>query len=291
VKSLAVGDGDMHYIRHGSDSFTIIDCCIPDDSRGVILDEVKCASRDKGIHRFISTHPDDDHIRGLCALDDATTILNFYCVSNEATKSDETDDFRRYCDLRDDRQKAFHVFEGCSRKWMNDASDERGSAGIDMLWPRRTNPDFLDALAQAKEGEGPNNISCIIRYSLEEGASILWMGDLESGFMESIKDSVRLKTASILFAPHHGRDSGNVPAEWLVAISPKIVVIGEAPSGDLNYYAGFNTITQNSAGDITFDCEAGRTHVYVSKPGYSVSFLDDEKMPDSHGNYIGTLKE
>ncbi len=27
VKSFSVGDGDMFYIEHNSDSFTIIDCC------------------------------------------------------------------------------------------------------------------------------------------------------------------------------------------------------------------------------------------------------------------------
>ncbi len=31
VKSFAVGNGDMFYIRHNSDSFSIIDCCLSDD--------------------------------------------------------------------------------------------------------------------------------------------------------------------------------------------------------------------------------------------------------------------
>jgi hypothetical protein len=32
VKSLSVGNGDMFYIQHGSDNFTIIDCCLSDDN-------------------------------------------------------------------------------------------------------------------------------------------------------------------------------------------------------------------------------------------------------------------
>ena len=54
--------------------------------------------------------------------------------------------------------------------------------------------------------------------------------------------------------PHHGRSSGKIPKEWLDAIEPKIIVIGEAPSEKINYLSGYNTITQNSAGDIIFDC-------------------------------------
>lgn len=56
VKPFAIGDGDMYYIRHGSDNFTIIDCNLPDDRMGSILAELKTRSKDKGITRFISTH-------------------------------------------------------------------------------------------------------------------------------------------------------------------------------------------------------------------------------------------
>ena len=31
VKSFAVGNGDMFYIQHGSDNFSIIDCSLSDD--------------------------------------------------------------------------------------------------------------------------------------------------------------------------------------------------------------------------------------------------------------------
>ncbi|MBP7067673.1 MAG: hypothetical protein KBB04_05275 [Methanothrix sp.] len=57
----------------------------------------------------------------------------------------------------------------------------------------------------------------------------------------------------------------------------------------LNYYDGYNTITQNSAGDITFECDSGKTHIYVSNPDYLVDSLDDENLQDSYGKYIGTL--
>lgn len=289
VKSLAVGDGDMFYIKHNSDNFTLIDCCMPDDAREKLIEEIKAESEGKGITRFISTHPDQDHLCGLSALDDTMGILNFYCVRNEATKDDPTRDFERYCKLRDDAKKAFYLERECSRHWMNQSNDDRDSSGINILWPVVSNPDYKAALADAKEGESPNNISCIATYSLLNGVTMMWMGDLETDFMEKIEDAVKIKAADILFAPHHGRESGKVPSAWLAAINPKIVVLGEAPSENLNYYAGYNTITQNSAGDITFTCDEGKTHIYVSNEKYSVNFLDDENMSNTYGTYIGTL--
>jgi beta-lactamase superfamily II metal-dependent hydrolase len=290
VKSLSVGDGDMFYINHGSDNFTIIDCCLSEWDRVHIVKELKSQSEDKGVVRFISTHPDDDHIRGLAYLHQKMNLLNFYCVKNGATKSDETDDFYQYCELRDDPKKSFSLSEGCSRKWMNLSDEERGSAGITICWPITTNEQFKEALQSAADGESPNNICPIIKYTLTNGASVLWMGDLETEFMESVKDEINVGHVDIMFAPHHGRDSGTVPAEWLEEIDPKIIVIGEADSEHLNYYDGYNTLAQNSAGDITLECETGQTNIYVSNDDYRVDFLEDELKQDTYGTYIGTLK-
>ena len=286
VKSLSVGDGDMFYIKHNSDNFTIIDCCMPEEDRINIVKELKKESEDKNIIRFISTHPDDDHIMGLADLNNEMRIPNFYCVKNEATKEDETEDFKEYCKLRDDK-KAFHLFKGCSRKWMNLSSEERGSAGINVIWPLIDNVHFKESLKNAKKGKSPNNISPILSYSLEDGAKILWMGDLSEDFMEKIAEDIIIGAADILIAPHHGRD--RVPSNWLNDINPKIIIIGEAPSKDLNYYDNYNTITQNSAGDITLECATGKIHIYVSNPDYPVDFLKDENLKDTYGNYIGTL--
>lgn len=75
------------------------------------------------------------------------------------------------------------------------------------------------------------------------------------------------------------------------SINPKIVVIGEAPSEEINYLSGYNTITQNSAGDIILDCATGIVDIYVSNKNYSVDFLRDKKKKDKYnGTYIGTLE-
>lgn len=292
VKSLSVGDGDMFYIKHISDNFTIIDCCISDEDRELIINEIKSEKDGKTIVRFISTHPDEDHLRGLDYLDDQIKILNFYCVKNEAMKKEVTPDFeeafKRYCELRNDSKKAFYLEKGCSRRWMNIGNEERGGAGLDILWPDVNNKKYLEELNKADSGESFNNISIILKYELQEGAKILWMGDLETDFMEKIIENIKFPNIDILFAPHHGRDTGKVPEKWLTQMNPKIIIIGEAPSEDLNYYQGYNVITQNSAHDITFDCISKKVHIHVSNNEYSVDFLDNENI-SSNQNYIGTL--
>jgi beta-lactamase superfamily II metal-dependent hydrolase len=289
VKSVSVGDGDMFYIRHYTDSFTIIDCSMSEEDKARIVNQLRAQSKDKGITRFISTHPDEDHFLGLTYLDDQMGVVNFYCVKNEATKEEKTEDFKRYCALRDS-DKAFYIYKGCTRKWLNETDETRGGAGIHILWPVTTNKKYQEALAAAKEGKSPNNISAILEYSLNEGATVLWMGDLETKFMEDL-DMIPVRHADILFAPHHGRDSGKVPATWLEEIRPKLIIVGEAPSEDLHYYPDYDTITQNSAGDITLELVKGKVHVYVSNSDYSIDFLDNEKQPDDFGGYyIGTLK-
>lgn len=289
IKSFSVGNGDTFYIKHGSDNFTVIDCCLDESNIDYIIDEIISESNDKGIFRFISTHPDDDHIKGLQQLDNKIGIRNFYCVKNNAIKDDETDDFERYCELRDS-EKSFYIYKGCSRKWVNIDDEERGSSGITILWPDVSNDDYKNALKNSENGGSPNNICPIIRYSLENGVKALWMGDLESDFMEKIKDYVDFSEIDILFAPHHGRKSGKVPSDVLVTLSPKIIIVGEAPSKDLKYYSRYNTITQNSAGDITFECLEKKVKIFASNSNYSVDFLTIEKTYNTNlGHYLGTL--
>lgn len=291
VKSFSVGDGDTFYIKHSSDNFSIIDCSLKDENKETIVEELKNESKNKGISRFISTHPDEDHIQQLDYLDDNLPINNFYCVKNEATKEEKTTGFKRYCELRDG-DKVFNIYKNCSRKWMNQSDDERSSAGINILWPNTNNQYYKDALKVAKDGGSPNNISPIITYSIQDGAEYQWMGDLETGFMENIENDVKLAKVNILFAPHHGRESGKVPKSMLDILDPDIIIIGEAPSGNLNYYNGYNTITQNSAGDITFVNDGDEIHIYVSNENYSVNFLKNRNKTEYYYYYyyyLGTL--
>ena len=296
IKSFSVGEGDMFYIKHGSSNFTIIDCCLDDDNADAIIEEIELERKGKNITRFISTHPDEDHIHGLKYLDSILDIRNFYCVANKATKNEPTGDFDYYCAFRDNRDVYFYVHKGCSRKWMN-ANDENdgqnyGSSGINFLWPDLNNADYNEALKQAAEGTAFNNISPIFTYEVTNGVKVIWMGDMEKDFQEKIKDCVAWPQVDILFAPHHGRDSGKVPEEILKKLNPQIIVIGEAPSEHLNYYRGYNTITQNTAKNIIFDNDGAWTHVYFAERNYpyDLSFLTNlDAFNRKLGFYAGSF--
>lgn len=293
IKSFSVSDdngenGDMFYIKHNSSNFTIIDCCLNCEDRESIVAEIITEKQDKDITRIISTHPDEDHICGLDFLDSKIGIVNFYCVKNDATKECESESFKYYCTLRDGEHH-YYVEKGCSRCWMNrndsSSGENYGSSGINFLWPILSNDDYQDALKKAKEGKEFNNISPIFTYSLEQGVVVMWMGDIEKDFIEKIKDQVEWKEIDILFAPHHGRDSGKVPNDVLKQLNPSVIVVGEAPSKHLNYYPGYNTITQNSAQNVIFECVTGKVHVYSTNPNYSIDFLEDEGCSDRDDGY------
>lgn len=254
VKSFSVGNGDMFAIQHNSDNFTIIDCCLNDDNQEEIIQELRRLKGNKGIFRFISTHPDDDHIRGLELIDKEFAILNFYCVENQANKKDKTDSFIKYCELRDDNKKHFYIYANCERRWMNRANNKRKSSGIEILWPVIRNKYYQQELLKVKNGDSPNNISPIITYCVN-GFKFIWFGDLETEFMKRIENDIELPQVDFVFAPHHGRDTGKLPNSWLKKLNPQLIIIGEAPSEKLNYYSNYDTITQNCAGNITFEID------------------------------------
>jgi beta-lactamase superfamily II metal-dependent hydrolase len=246
------------------------------------------------MHRFISTHPDEDHIRGIAELDKQIGLWNFYCVENAATKKSHSDNFDYYCKLRDAKITitVHDIFKGVSCRWLNksgqDENDTKdyGCAGIHFLWPEKSNSDYQKALKDAMNGNEYNNISPIIVYRLEKGLSAMWMGDMETDFIEKIRDCVDWCHVDILFAPHHGRDTAKVPEDVLKILDPKVVVIGEARSDDLNYYKGYNRILQNGAKDITFNCRTGWVDVFTSSKTYvpTDSFL---KKQERYGSVSG----
>lgn len=106
--------------------------------------------------------------------------------------------------------------------------------------------------------------------------------------MESIVGSIELRKTTIVFAAHHGRYSGKIPDSWLEKLDPQIIVIGEAPTRHLHYYTGYQTITQNSAGDITIDCVEEKVHFYAANANYKGPDMEDLGMT-AYEHYIGSL--
>lgn len=296
IKSFSVGDGDMFYIKHNSKNFSIIDCYMDESNQEEIVNEIKIEKVDKKVTRFISTHPDEDHLKGLKYLDEKIDILNFYCVENDAIKTDPSEDFDYYCQMRDGKH-SYYVYKGCKRMWMNDNDENDGKnygcSGINFLWPDINNEEYKSALSKVKEGKAFNDISPIFTYSVDGGVKVIWMGDMEHNFMDKIKDEVDWPQVDILFAPHHSRHSGKVSSDVLKKLNPQIVVIGEAPSEYIDYYRGYNTIKQNTAKDIVFECVGKNIHVYLScnEYNYDLSFLSNQGKKDCKwGNYVGSFE-
>lgn len=261
--------GDMYYIKHNSNNFTVIDCYLkegegPNARKSEIIKEIQAESAGR-ICRFISTHPDNDHIAGIESLDKDWEITNFYAVEN-ARPNDENDvSLKHYLWLL--KNKNFAVQRGIKRVWLNESNDQNSGSGINFQWPALDNQKFKDALKLVSEGKKINNICPIFTYSVKNGASYMWMGDLETemqqAYYEAYKDSIR--PVDILFQPHHGRKSGAVPDELLELLNPKLVVIGNAPAEHIDYGDSRQTITQNTAGDILFDNDSGEVHVYTKQ--------------------------
>ena len=97
-----------------------------------------------------------------------------------------------------------------------------------------------------------------------------------------------MKKVNVLFAPHHGRESWKVPKDILKRLDPDVIIIGEAPSKNINYYSGYNTITQNSAGAITFVIDDKTVDIYANNRCYYVDFLDHLPNKDDFNFYLGS---
>lgn len=300
IKSFYVGNGDTFYIEHNSSNFTMIDCNLTQDDNKII-EEIKRKRKLKKIFRFISTHPDEDHIKGIEIINDKIGIDNFYVVYNEAKKDNETDSFKKYCELKSVGTN-FFLKQGLANKWLNqEGKDENDNniegSGLSILWPDLKNPFFKEALKKCNNGKEYNNISPIIRY-LVGNISVLWLGDLETNFMENIFSDIKseLKKTTIVFAPHHGRQSGRIPSNWLKILDPEIIILGSSNCNFLDYNYDCFTITQNRAKDITMLLESDAVHFYSSEEQYEKSRKKPLEKQDfyknrnkDYGYYFGSI--
>lgn len=269
VHFLNVGHGDCTVIRHASGHLTVIDINNGDELDPTSASELlyprlfegyavpltnpvqflKTQYANQEIFRYVQSHPDLDHMRGLAAVArEGIYVRNFW-----DTEHDKVPDFQS--DSDEDEWGQYEHFRsgkaGASvlRLHQGAQGDYYTADGIEVLWPHR------DYVRQANDAEEWNDLSYVLRLSYG-GVKVILGADAG----ESVWDILAQQYGSslkcdVLKASHHGRDSGYF-ADAVKLMSPQytIVSVGSKPETDAsNKYRQYSQEVWSTRwkGDIT----------------------------------------
>jgi beta-lactamase superfamily II metal-dependent hydrolase len=182
--------------------------------------------------RFVLTHPDLDHMRGLKRLHDVIGFHVFWDTNHtkptpEYRSGDDKVDWEFYQTLRNDpRRRRYHRGDALFAF----AADEYGNPGGDNIQILSPTPALLQACDAAEKS---NDLSIVLRL-WHAGKSVLLPGDAEKAAWESMTAHFGPSLKSdYLKASHHGRDTGyNLDAVKLVAPAITFVSVGRKPDTD-----------------------------------------------------------
>ena len=202
----------------------------------------------KPIFRYIQSHPDLDHMRGLSALIKSDIkIHNFWDCPHDKEpvfRSDEDrKDWKAYLELSSGQYGAtvINPRRGSFQKYYN--QNEDGSSGGDGLTILSPSGNFH---ADCREAEDTNNSSYVLLYQNQKVKVILG-GDAEEKAWNEIfalyKDSV-LKNCSVLKASHHGRDTG-YHQQAVKVMNPEYVVVSAGKKPDTEVCAKYSQYCDN----------------------------------------------
>jgi len=219
------------------------------------------------VFRYIQTHPEMDHMRGLDALRDHHDLCAFWDTNNDRTDdvraSDEAD-WKAYQRMRSDSRHRLYV-RG-NRKAYFGADDEYGNGtgdNIEILSPS------TELTASCNEIEDWNNMSVVLRVH-HNGASFVFGGDAGvTAWEDMLTDSAivaKLKTTLVLKASHHGRETGyDETALKLMSPAGVVMSIGEDCEHEAvekyrkhtklvlsTYDCGDITMTADETGKVTY---------------------------------------
>lgn len=230
------------------------------------------------VFRFISTHPDMDHLDGIESLFAEYEVLNFWWAGAERDKPEfgedapwEEADWDRYEDLRSgnvDGTKTLRKQAGDRFAYAN--QDEDGEGGGDGLYILAPNGDLV---AEAEESEDWNDASYVILYR-SVGGRALFPGDAHDDTWEYVLDRYEddVRNVRLLTAPHHGRHSDR-SFEFLDVLQPEFTILGCAPSATLAYDAwrsrNLDYVTTNQAGCIVAECHDDQMDIFIENESYA----------------------
>jgi len=244
----------------------------------------------ENIFRFIISHPDMDHIDGIRDLYTEFPIINTWdSVNNKGIDLNSyfsgynKEDWQFYMELRAGKltttKRLTNYDTDSNLYWKED--------GIQILCPSR------ELVRRANESGDYNDASYVLLYRVTKTGGKVWKiifaGDSDDHSWEHIlkehKDDV--SNVDLLFAPHHGRDSGR-SYEFLKTLNPRVTLLGNASSKHLAYscYPPIR-ITNNQAGYVVIDISETAMTFYVknydfardykshrswSEPGYNSQY-------------------
>lgn len=197
----------------------------------------------RSIFRYVQSHPDLDHMRGLAALrEHGIGIGNLWDTDhskvpefkNEADKAE----WMAYQRLRacSSNPKVLRLYRGdAGAYWNEDPNGYGDHDGIEILSPT---PEIA---RRANQQGNSNNLSYVLRISYL-GYRIVLGGDADADVWEElVRFYGKGLDCHVLKASHHGRDSGYL-ADAVRLMNPTytIVSVGKKPETDAsNKYRGY----------------------------------------------------
>jgi beta-lactamase superfamily II metal-dependent hydrolase len=189
------------------------------------------------LFRFILTHPDLDHMRGLKNLQEHVGIINFWDTANTKAApskfkgSADEEDWKFYQSLRKGAVTGPTVlnYTRASSAYAF-ARDEYGNLGGDNIEILSPTPQLV---ADCNAAEKSNDLSITIRVR-HGNKTVLLPGDVEAAAWANMVSTYKGNLKSdFLKASHHGRDSG-FDLEALKLIKPILtfVSVGRKPDTD-----------------------------------------------------------
>lgn len=188
--------------------------------------------------RFILTHPDLDHMRGLKALYENIGFDNFWDTNHTKTRPDfrsdaDKEDWNFYRSVRSAnghikprmymRGDAYYAF----------GKEQNGMPGGDNIEILSPTPELV---GECNTAEKSNDLSIVLRIH-HAGHSVLLPGDAETpAWNEMVRFYGGRLKSSFFKASHHGRDTG-YHLEALKLINPLMtfVSVGRKPDTDASY--------------------------------------------------------
>lgn len=277
VHLLNVGHGDCTFIEHESGRLTMIDINnskslpIEDEialaeakqislnafrGRGIIIAKGQMSWEDyyrsllvdpvdyfnenfagRSIFRYIQTHPDMDHMSGLCRFfwQEGIELENMWDTLHTKT-FDEADFVNCPYDYSDwlvyGLMRSGHLKDGRIHKVLHRSRSGAGSYWIEdglQIW----GPDE-DLIEECNGLETWNNASYMLRLEYG-GRSLVLPGDAEKPAWDAVEQNIGTSNmkCDVLNAAHHGRNSGYSESA-VSAMSPDVVLcsVGKKPSTD-----------------------------------------------------------